>query len=46
LGQVGATGNYADIPTLGKIVFIICMLLGRLEIYGVILLLLPMSWRK
>jgi trk system potassium uptake protein TrkH len=46
LGQVGATGNYADIPTLGKIVSIICMLLGRLEIYGVILLLLPMSWRK
>ena len=46
LGQVGAAGNYADIPTLGKIVSIACMLLGRLEIYGVMLLLLPMSWRK
>jgi trk system potassium uptake protein TrkH len=46
LGMVGPAGNYADIPTLGKIVSITCMLLGRLEIYGVILLLLPMSWRK
>ena len=46
LGQVGAMGNYADIPTLGKVVTISCMLLGRLEIYGVMLLFLPMAWRK
>jgi len=46
LGNVGPTGNYADIPTLGKITLIATMLMGRLEIYGVLLLLLPISWRK
>ncbi|MEA1940168.1 MAG: TrkH family potassium uptake protein, partial [Candidatus Caldatribacteriota bacterium] len=35
LGLVGPTQNYAFIPPLGKIVLILCMLLGRLEIYTV-----------
>jgi trk system potassium uptake protein TrkH len=46
LGNVGAMGNYAEIPAMGKGILILCMLLGRLEIYGVILLFLPMTWRK
>ncbi len=46
LGQVGATGNYADIPGLGKCVIIFCMLMGRLEIYGIMALFLPFTWRK
>ena len=46
LGGVGAMGNYAFIPAMGKGVLIFCMLLGRLEIYGILLLLLPMTWRK
>ncbi|MFQ5451274.1 MAG: TrkH family potassium uptake protein [Nitrospinaceae bacterium] len=46
LGQVGPTGNYADIPMLGKLVVIACMLMGRLEIYSIVLLLLPLTWRK
>jgi len=46
LGAVGPTGNYADLPSLGKITLIGTMLLGRLEIYGVLLLLLPFTWRK
>ena len=46
LGTVGAMGNYAEIPAMGKGLLIIFMLLGRLEIYGVILLFLPMTWRK
>ena len=46
LGNVGAMGNYAEIPAMGKGVLIIFMLLGRLEIYGVMLLFLPMTWRK
>lgn len=46
LGSVGAMGNFADIPALGKGVLIVFMLLGRLEIYGVLLLFLPMTWRK
>ena len=46
LGGVGAMGNYAEIPSMGKGILITCMLLGRLEIYGVLLLLLPIAWRK
>ncbi|QPJ64914.1 MAG: TrkH family potassium uptake protein [Candidatus Nitrohelix vancouverensis] len=46
LGQVGPMGNYADIPALGKSVLIGYMLMGRLEIYGIILLFLPQAWRK
>lgn len=45
-GMVGPEGNYADIPVPGKGVLIFCMLVGRLEIFGVMLLFLPMSWRK
>lgn len=44
LGSVGATGNYADIPFLGKWVLIVCMLLGRLEVYSVVILLMPLTW--
>jgi trk system potassium uptake protein len=46
LGDVGAMGSYAGIPAMGKGILILFMLLGRLEIYGVILLFLPMTWRK
>ena len=46
LGAVGAMGNYATIPAMGKGILISCMLLGRLEIYGILLLILPIAWRK
>lgn len=46
LGIVGPTDNYAQIPLLGKWILIFCMLLGRLEIYTVIILLVPEFWRK
>ncbi len=45
-GQVGPTLNYADIPYLGKWLLVWCMLLGRLEIYTVIIFLVPAFWRK
>jgi len=45
-GLVGPTDNFAQIPYLGKWVLIWCMLLGRLEIYTVIILLVPEFWRK
>ena len=45
-GMVGPAENYAVIPTLGKWLLIWCMLLGRLEIYTVIILLAPEFWRK
>jgi trk system potassium uptake protein TrkH len=46
LGLVGPTKNYVAIPFIGKWVLIFCMLLGRLEIYTVIVLLIPEYWRK
>jgi trk system potassium uptake protein TrkH len=46
LGLVGPTKNYMAIPFVGKWVLIFCMLLGRLEIYTVIVLLMPEYWRK
>ena len=46
LGMVGPTNNYAHIPVLGKWLLILCMLLGRLEIYTVLVLFVPEFWRK
>jgi trk system potassium uptake protein TrkH len=45
-GMVGPVENYAQIPLLGKWLLIWCMLLGRLEIFTVIVLVLPEFWRK
>ncbi|MFC1524792.1 TrkH family potassium uptake protein [Planctomycetota bacterium] len=44
LGSVAA--DYALVPILGKWVLIFCMLAGRLEIFSVFLLLLPLTWKK
>jgi len=46
LGMVGPAKNFLEIPEVGKWVLIFCMLLGRLEIYTVILLLTPEYWRR
>ena len=46
LGVVGPAQNYSDIPLIGKWILVLCMLLGRLEIYTVIALLAPAYWRK
>jgi len=45
-GLVGPVNNYLPIPDLGKWVLIFCMILGRLEIYTVIIMLAPAYWRK
>jgi len=45
-GMVGPVENYAQIPMMGKWLLIWCMLLGRLEIYTVIIFLVPEFWRK
>lgn len=46
LAEVGPAKNYADIPFFGKWVLIFCMLVGRLEIYCVLLLFLPVTWKR
>jgi trk system potassium uptake protein TrkH len=45
-GMVGPVENYAQLPYLGKWLLIWCMLLGRLEIYTMLILLVPEFWRK
>jgi trk system potassium uptake protein TrkH len=46
IGLVGPMDNYAHIPLLGKWLLMLCMLLGRLEIYTVLVLFVPEFWRK
>jgi trk system potassium uptake protein len=45
-GGVGPMENFAHIPAPGKWMLIWCMLLGRLEIFTVIILIVPEFWRK
>ncbi|HUS86901.1 MAG TPA: potassium transporter TrkG, partial [Bacteroidales bacterium] len=44
-GDVGSFANYSDLPSLGKFILTINMLLGRLEIFGIISLFFLKSWR-
>jgi trk system potassium uptake protein len=46
LGSVGPTDNYAHIPEAGKWILSFMMLVGRLEIYPVIVMLTPAFWKK
>ena len=45
-GAVGPVENFAGIPIAGKWLLIWCMMLGRLEIFTVIILVVPEFWRK
>ncbi len=46
LGNVGSTGNYAHLPELGKWILTATMLLGRLEIYALVIFITPAQWRQ
>ncbi len=46
LARVGAIENFAFIPDSGKVVLSLCMLLGRLEFYALLVLLIPAFWRN
>ncbi len=46
LGIVGPMGNFSEYSILSKLVFSFCMLAGRLEIFPVLLLLAPTSWKR
>ena len=46
LHAVGPAANYGPLPALGKWCLTFCMLLGRLEIYTVIVLFVPEFWKK
>jgi trk system potassium uptake protein TrkH len=46
LGAVGPVENYAHFSIPAKWICSFCMLVGRLEVYSVIVLLVPEFWRK
>ncbi len=46
LGSVGPTNNYAAIPAVGKWFLSFLMLIGRLELYTVLILFSPAFWKK
>lgn len=46
LGTVGPTGNYADFSLISKAVLSLCMIIGRLEIYPILLLFAPTFWKR
>lgn len=46
LDAVGPTANYVGIPGAGKWLLSVLMLVGRLEIFPIILLFTPELWRK
>ena len=45
LGLVGPEENYLLIPVIGKIVLIVCMLAGRVEIFTLFALFTPSFWK-
>ncbi|MBO8128980.1 MAG: TrkH family potassium uptake protein [Peptococcaceae bacterium] len=45
LALVGPMANYAAVPDLGKLVLSFCMLVGRLELFTVLLLFTPRFWK-
>ena len=45
-GMVGATGNYSEFSDFSKIILAFNMLVGRLEVYPMILMFVPSVWRK
>lgn len=46
LDMVGPTGNFSQFSNLSKIVMTFDMLVGRLEIFPLLVLLAPNTWRK
>ncbi len=46
LALVGPAGNYSCFTALSKIVLMVDMLMGRLEIFPILFLLSPRTWRK
>lgn len=45
LGNVGSLDNYGHLPALGKWIYSFTMLLGRLEIYGLVVFFIPKIWK-
>ena len=46
LGTVGATRNYAHFSWWSKFLFLWLMMLGRLELFSILVLFVPGFWRS
>lgn len=46
LELVGATRDFSSIPQAGKVILSLCMVLGRLELFSILVLLMPSFWRN
>ena len=46
IGSVGPVGNFAHLPEAGKVILVMLMIIGRLEIYTVIMLFSKTFWRN
>ena len=46
LGAVGPASSFADFSVLSKLILAVDMLLGRLELYPIIILCTPSVWKK
>ena len=44
--MVGSAGNYSEFSVFSKLVFCFNMLAGRLELYPLVLILIPAAWKK
>lgn len=44
--MVGSAGNYSEFSVFSKIVFCFNMLAGRLELYPLVLILIPSAWKR
>jgi trk system potassium uptake protein TrkH len=45
-GEVGPSGNFAHLLPVTKVFLSLLMILGRLELYAILVLFMPMLWRK
>ncbi len=46
LGEVGPSENFSVIPTPGIWVLSFLMIMGRLEVFAILILFLPQTWRR
>ncbi|NND15691.1 MAG: TrkH family potassium uptake protein [Eudoraea sp.] len=46
IGQLGPLDNFSEVPLAGKWVLTVLMLLGRLELFTILILFTPYFWRR
>ncbi len=46
LQEIGPVGSFAAFSPLSKLVLSVCMIAGRLEIFPILILLAPSTWRR